>query len=348
MAVTKRICMILLLAMLPLLYLGCADTSDESANSGIVVGTGDTGGSESGPGTLVPPPEEVLGDGKANLAMSLMDAPIDDADSVKVTIKKIDFKMGVCGEPSETCDATGDQCEFVTFFDATSDAEEQTVNLLDYQNGNSFVFITQSLDVGEYCQFRMYLNGDPGKNTITLTGETDPIDLELNAGIQNNGLKLVSGFELIDGQETSLAIDFDVRKSIVAKGNSSSRRYALKPTIRIVQTSQSDTVLSGNITLTEPVVVAAGEAFYLYEDGFGVAGQEFTQETDDMGTDDLADDELVDSSYANAVSSVTSDVNKTAVFVAVPFGTYDIYRVDADSSTDALELVQGGVVVAAP
>ena len=325
----------LLLAMLPLLYLGCADTSEESANSGIVVSLGDANGTSSGPGADVAAPAEVLGDGKANLAMSLMDAPIDDAESVKITIKKIDFKMGPCGTSSETCDATGDQCEFVTFFDASADeVEEETLDLLEFQNGNDFVFITQSLEVGEYCQFRMYLNVDAGKNTITLTGEADPIDLEINAGIRNNGLKLVSGFELVDGQETSLVIDFDVRKSIVAKGNSSNRRYMLKPTIRIVQTS-----LSGNITLTSDVVNEAGEVFYLYEDGFDVE--------DEPNTTVMVDGDPVASPYVNAVGSVISDENLTAVFVAVPFGTYDVYRVDADPSSDALELVQGDIVVAA-
>jgi hypothetical protein len=36
------------------------------------------------------------------------------------------------------------------------------------------------------------------------------------------------------------------------------------------------------------------------------------------------------------------------VFAYIPFGTYDIYRYDTDSSTDSLSLVAGGVELAVP
>jgi hypothetical protein len=333
---------ILALILIIALFYGCAGSTSEdqeSSETGITVAVNDD---DSGltPGTVINAPEEVPNDGLANLTLSITDAPIDDAVSVKVTFNRIEIKEGACGVEAE-CDATGDACGYTEYFAADDEQGPVTINLLDFQNGSSFFFDTVPVATGEYCQVRIYLSDATGDNTITLTGTTEEIDLEINAAIHNNGLKLVSGFEIIDDEPTSLTIDFDVRTSIVVKGGKNPR-YGLKPTLRIIQTSDS-----GNITLDDNVVTEVDEVYYLYTQGYDITDQALTTFIDDQGTlDDTSDDTEELMPYLDAVSSsISAEVDDaiTAVFSFVPFGIYDIYKYDEDSTTDGLSMVSANV-----
>ena len=66
----------------------------------------------------------------------------------------------------------------------------------------------------------------------------------------------VGGFTLADGVDTSLTIDFDVRKSIVVKGGSKNPTYNLKPTIKLIQTN-----LTGNILISNAEI---NTTYYIY------------------------------------------------------------------------------------
>ncbi len=226
------------------------------------------------------------------LTIGVTDAPIDTAEEVNITFTKIEIASG-----------TEDSEGWITYFEGS-----QSINLLDFQNGSIFNFPRTELVLGEYGQIRIFLGSETDDNTIVIDSVTH--ELVYNSGVANNGLKLVGGFTLEDGVDTSLTIDFDVRKSIVVKGGIINPTYNLKPTIKLIQES-----LTGNILISN---AESGTTYYLYGSEESVTGEELT--TNENG-------DLVP--YLNAVLSAISFTETELNYVKlafVPFGTYKIYK----------------------
>lgn len=103
------------------------------------------------------------------------------------------------------------------------------INVMDFTNGNSALLTSADFPAGKISQIRLIL-GD--KNTLTLRdGSTQP--LKTPSG-QTSGVKLKINAELVSNVTYQLVLDFDVAKSIVAKGNGT---YGLKPVIRTITTA---------------------------------------------------------------------------------------------------------------
>lgn len=242
----------------------------------------------------------------SNLTIGITDAPIDSADEVNVTFTKIEIAMG-----------EDDDAEWLTYFEGT-----QSINLLDFQNGDVFNFPEVELELGDYGQIRLFLSADEGDNTIVIDGETH--NLAYNSGVANTGLKLVGGFSLEDGVDTSLTIDFDARKSIVVKGGPNNPTYNLKPTIKLIQENTTGNILISN--------AEADTTYYIYDSETDVTGEEsVTDENDDVVP------------YNNAVLSAISYTEGEDIVVKlayVPFGTYKVYKSSYDESDVAQALVQ--------
>lgn len=354
----KRIILILALIASVVLYVACEGETDPNlANSeeGEIIaetdggeGSGDTGNAETGSedatiatdasSDVVDIPEDLSvqgtvpsADGKTYLALSISDAPIDEAKAVNIAIRKIELIREDTG--------------FIDFWDATSDVNEKEINLLDFRYGNSLMLDKQEIEPGIYGQIRLYLSAIPSKNTITLMDETVH-ELDINSGIINNGLKLVSGFEIKEGMQTSMTIDFDVRKSIVVKGGKKNPRYALKPTVKLIVND-----VAAHIVATLNNITKTGELFYLYEAGFDVSNEANATKIDNNGTpDDPSDDEQIDMPYANNVGSASSVIDANdgltkLVFPYTPYGTYSIYKYDQDK--DTLHLIYADISVSA-
>ena len=266
-------------------------------------------------------------DGKTYLALNFTDAPIDDAKSVKVAIKRIEIAKEDEG--------------FFEYFIAETEDDEIEIDLLLFRNGNSLPVDSKEMEPGEYGQIRFYLSDVAEKNTITLMDDAVH-NLQINNGIKNNGLKLVSGFELQDGIETKLTIDFNVRKSIVVKGGKKNPKYALKPTIKLIRNDVAAHIVAvlNNITKT-------GELFYLYDATADVSNEAGAKTNDDNGTpDDPSDDSPIDQPFANAISSASSVIDPNdgltkVIFSYTPYGTYDIYKYNP--STKELHLIKADV-----
>ncbi len=258
------------------------------------------------------------------LTIGITDAPIDEADAVNIGINKIEIKKE-------------DSDEWLDYFVATTVEDEIEINLLEYNNGDVMLFDSKEFEAGEYGQIRLYLSQETGKNTILLKNGEEK-ELEINSGIKNAGLKLVSGFNIVEGAETVLTIDFDVRKSIVVKGGKNNPRYALKPTIKLIKTNTT-----GQITLTGDI--AEEDVFYLYPKDYDVSEEAELTVIDDMGTpDDTSDDEEVALPFGNAVSSAiafSQEEEGLAVFPYIEFGEYDIYKYDEE--LDNIELMKSDV-----
>jgi len=251
-------------------------------------------------------------DAKSTLVLGITDAPIDDAKSVIITIIRIEISKD--GEGWEE------------YFNANNEGEEEKeIDLLEYSKGKVFLFDGQEFNADEYGQIRLYLSEAPEKNTITLLDDTIHY-LDINPGIRNNGVKLVSGFEIKEGVTTSLTIDFDVRKSIVVKNpNRTPPIYSLKPTLKLITND-----LSGNIIVTEDIIDVKDVVYYLYPAGWTNAEieSELTEEEASL------DEGLV--AFAGSVSSGTSFIDTEdnnlikVIFPFISYGTYDLYEMGTD------------------
>lgn len=107
-------------------------------------------------------------------------------------------------------------------------------NVLDYVNGNSALLASADFPAGRISQIRLVLGSN---NTVTVKPSANQpavtYPLQTPSG-QTSGLKLKINADLTRDVTYALVLDFDVAKSIVARGNGT---YSLKPVIRTVTTA---------------------------------------------------------------------------------------------------------------
>jgi hypothetical protein len=140
--------------------------------------------------------------------------------------------------------------------------QPKTINLLDYQNGNTASLLNEeTLAAGDYEWIRLRVDAtkEPGGSNIVIDGNEH--DLYIPSGAQT-GLKLVSGFTVPVNESVAFTIDFDLRKSVVATGGGDPS-YKLKPALRLLDNSQVGTI-SGTINSTTVTESCSG-AVYVYE-----------------------------------------------------------------------------------
>ncbi|MDN4165567.1 DUF4382 domain-containing protein [Cytophagales bacterium LB-30] len=253
--------------------------------------------------------ENVAGKGKASVYLT--DAPIDAENVTGVYISV----MGV-----ELNGPNG----WVT---VSSFEEPKSLNLLDYQNGESYFLADQTMDAGVYSEARLILditeksessrNVTPGCYLEFANGEVQP--LFVPSGSQS-GYKAKGDFTISANSTTDVIIDFDVRKAVVEAGNSG--QYILKPVLRLVSNENIGNIngtINSSLTNYSKVVV------FIYEN------DTFTE----------AELETTDSSngFDNAVSSAL--VNEAGEFTLafINQGTYDLYFVAYDQEGSSLSLI---------
>lgn len=147
--------------------------------------------------------------GMGTLEVRMVDAPIDSATEVNVSIKSVQVNN------SET--DTG----WVTI-----NEPDQIYNLLDLTNGAYAVLGEAELETGTYEQIRLILNPD-GNSLVFENGDVQT--LTVPSGTQT-GVKLNVNAEIEPGITYTLLLDFNAGKSVVKAGNSG--KYLLKPVIR--------------------------------------------------------------------------------------------------------------------
>ena len=171
-------------------------------------------------GFLTTPGEDSIALGKGRLEIYLTDSSGDnkanDSESyiaVNITIYKIQVHLAGEGEEDE-----GEWIEWKLF-------EPTEYNLIELKD--VFVLLSESeLTSGKYTQIRLFIT-----NPNILLNEGEEYITLIIPSVYQTGLKLIHPFEIVDGEETILTIDFDAEKSIIKTGNGS---YKLKPVIKIV------------------------------------------------------------------------------------------------------------------
>lgn len=124
-----------------------------------------------------------------------------------------------------------------------------TVNLLEWNNGNSIILGEAELPAGHYTQIRLMIL----QAEVVLDGQVYP--LTIPSSLQT-GLKLGPEFTLNAGSTYELVIDFDVARSIVVIGpKHNPTSYKLKPYLRCVPRALTGSI-SATVTNPEHLPVA--------------------------------------------------------------------------------------------
>ncbi len=214
-------------------------------------------------------------DGRFSLAVK--DAPVDSAEAVVVEFTRV-----------ELLDAAGDAA---LSFDLDP---PQAIDLLSLQGTNSELLVAdQVVPVGEYPEIRLQVATEnancrnlvaPFSSYITVDGVDYPLVVPSGG---SSGFKVKGPITVATGGLASYVVDFDLRKSIAARGNSGC--YNLKPVLRVVDTAEVGTLsgivdasLLADSECTADPVTGAGAAVYLFAGADAVPDDVDGDETDPL------------------------------------------------------------------
>ncbi len=155
-------------------------------------------------------------EGTGNLVLRITDQPRLDLERAEVTISDIQVHMAP-GEENGTQSA-----DWETIVEGPV-----TYDLLELV-GVEQLLGEKELQAGIYSQIRLSVDSA----SVTIGGE----DSELT--IPSGSVKLVRAFEIIEGEDTELTLDFDAHDSIHPAG--ASGRYIMSPVIRVIGPSPGD------------------------------------------------------------------------------------------------------------
>ena len=178
------------------------------------------GGSSSDDTTpSLPPPPAPTPDPIVSFAVA--DAPADSVTSVNVTIASILLK-------SASDDDDDDSGLSIPLTDSNGNAATMTINLMDYQDGESKLIIENaSIPVGEYKS--LVLNTEGCAQNPNGSAEfcwVDDIEGRKPLKTPSNKLRL-GAVTITADSEQAFVIEFNLRSSLVSTGNG--RSYNLKP-----------------------------------------------------------------------------------------------------------------------
>ncbi len=175
---------------------------------------------------LLEPEDDSITPGEGRLEIYLTNSyekyKVNDSENylaVYITIYKIQVHLAGNDEDTE-----GEWIEWELF-------EPTEYNLTDLKD--VFVLLIEGeLASGKYTQIRLFVT----ETSVLIEGKEYGEPVEIPSAYQT-GIKLIHPFEIVEGEETILTIDFDAEKSIVKTGNGS---YKLKPVIKVVTVSTGE------------------------------------------------------------------------------------------------------------
>ncbi|WP_232784092.1 DUF4382 domain-containing protein [Moritella sp. Urea-trap-13] len=239
----------------------------------------------------------------SNVSFSVSDAPVEGLSAVVIAFDQLEF-----------IHADGER----TFHDI--DGYEQ-INLLDYPGTQSALIISDiALRTGEYKNLIIHIKPEQALNYVIKIAAPG---VEEDLKQPSNELKL-GGFTVIDEAVQAFTIEFDLRKSLVMRGNNvNNKGYILKPHgVTIVDTDKAAS-LSGNVEASlleaEDCDAATGNFVYLYQ-GQGLLIDSLADNFDIEFIDPLPDPSLTAPYASTSVDLVTGDY----AFGYLPSGYYTV------------------------
>ncbi|MCZ6559899.1 MAG: DUF4382 domain-containing protein [Gammaproteobacteria bacterium] len=188
---------------------------------------------------------------KGTLTLAVTDAPVDSAQRVVVFFASVEIKP-----------ANGQAF--------TVDVSNQ-IDLLALAGGGSEIILHEvELDAGHYNWIRLEVNAEATMMDSFIELDDGSIhSLFIPSGDQN-GLKLIGGFDVPAGGNASFTLDFDLRKS-VHNPIGLLPDYILRPTVKMIDTGvNGDPVggiggmVSSNLIFDELCTGTSGDAVYVF------------------------------------------------------------------------------------
>lgn len=192
------------------------------------------------------------GDNGSRLSLSLTDKPGTDFDAVFVTIKDIAVH--------KDDDAEG---VWTTILEVN-----KTFELTALSNGVRKELGIVDLEPGHYTQMRLIIGTDaiapnPFANYV-VDKQGAPHEMKVPSGVQT-GVKIIQGFDINENSTTELVFDFDATRSVVVAGNSD--KYLLKPTIHMIDDTQTRTIIQGTVKAVDTTALPGSEVSLQVYDG---------------------------------------------------------------------------------
>ncbi len=146
-----------------------------------------------------------------------------------------------------------------------------TIDLLQFADGEKTELVPPAaLASGRYTQIRLGIVSA----AIQINGVEEPLSLEVPSGTLKTDKTFQ--FDVAEGGAVDLTVDFDLSRSIVAKGSGG---YQLKPVLHLVHTQEAATLAGSIAGLGEATVI-------VYSQESGGALEEYTRVTVEKGSSD--------------------------------------------------------------
>ncbi|MFH0264186.1 DUF4382 domain-containing protein [Vibrio rumoiensis] len=249
----------------------------------------------------------------ANVSFAVSDAPVDEAESVTIAFTQV-----------ELIRQNGERVLLNVEPDSPG-VDYQQLDLLDYQGSDSELIITQQpIPVGEYKNLILHISDDSNVNFVVDAQGTQPLKQP------SNKLQL-GGFTVSEDATQAFTIEFDLRKSLVMRGNQNNNNgYILKPHgVTIVDNEKAAT-----LKVTAPVCALKDANFvYLYQGKSldqGKLADLYDQEDEEFSSDVP---EGTIAPYATAEANISGEYE----FGFLPTGDYTIALYCNGSDDDSIQ-----------
>ncbi|MDG3085497.1 DUF4382 domain-containing protein [Vibrio hannami] len=248
-------------------------------------------------------------DNTALVSFSVSDAPVEDTTEVVVAFDAL-----------ELIHENGHRY-FLNVVDTNEHSDYQQIDLLEHQGSNSKLILSdERIAKGHYKNLIIHIKPNADLNWVMANGQHD-------LKVPSNKLQLGS-FEVTEETVQSFTIEFDLRQSLVLRGNNTNNSgYNLKPQgVKIVDNG-SATSIWGNV---EPALFSEGEAcsddggnvVYLYQ-GHDHNAAALVDNIDTLDDDYLNNSELPEG-FVVPYASVSVMENGDYYFGFIPSGNYTI------------------------
>ncbi len=244
----------------------------------------------------------------ANVSFAVSDAPVDEASSVTIGFTQIELVKSN-GE-SITLDVEP----------STESNDYEQIDLLDYQGQDSALLVTQQpIPVGTYKNLILHISNEANVNFVVDNEGTQELKQP------SNKLKLGS-FEVTADATQQFTIEFDLRQSLVMRGNNGSTNgYILKPHGVTIMNNSEAASLAGVVDPTwfddTNCSESVGNFVYLYQ---GDAGDKTLVDLIDEIDSEFNTGDALPASYIAPYASAGVNEQGQYEFGYLPSGNYTL------------------------
>lgn len=243
------------------------------------------------------------------VSFQVSDAPVEDASEVVVAFDAI-----------ELIHENGTRY-FLDVVDTDQSNTYQQVDLLSYQGTDARMILSdEEIEVGRYKELIVHTKSGAAYNWVTANGQH-------TLKVPSNKLRLGS-FETTEQAVQAFTIEFDLRRALVMRGNTSSNNgYNLKPHGVTIVENSSAASLKGQVdpslfTAGEGCDLEGGNIVYLYQ-GHGYQTEQLIDSID-VNDEDYVDGGQLPEEYVSPFAAASVADTGSYEFGYLPPGDYTV------------------------